>query len=101
VTSTNAPRPALADPIFTIEHVAALLHVTVDAAREYTYRADFPGARMPGARLLWDREDILAWFRALPTKSTADRRRAAAAPVAPQRPRTSSYTPRARRAVAA
>jgi hypothetical protein len=42
--------------------------VTVDAAWEYTYRADFPGAR-----LLWDREDILAGFRALPSPAPAMR----------------------------
>jgi hypothetical protein len=49
-----------ADVVYTIEHVAALFHVTVDSAREYTYRQDFPPAHQLGARLLWDREEILA-----------------------------------------
>jgi hypothetical protein len=54
------------DPIYTIEHVAAMLHVKVDTAPEYSYRADFPPAHQLGARLLWDREQILVWFRSLP-----------------------------------
>jgi hypothetical protein len=32
----------LSVPIWTIEHVAAAFHLSVDAAREYTYREDFP-----------------------------------------------------------
>ncbi|TQL60137.1 helix-turn-helix protein [Oryzihumus leptocrescens] len=83
MVSTPAPRPVdLSDPIYTIETVAALLHVSIDTARQYSYRADFPAARELGARLLWDREELLAWFRALPRRTAADRRRAAA-PEAP------------------
>jgi len=78
MVSTPSPRPvALSDPVYTIETVAALLHVSVDTARQYSYRADFPAARELGARLLWDREELLAWFRALPRRTAADRRRAA------------------------
>ena len=74
MTTTNAlSRPDLLDPVFTIQHVAALFHVSVDTAREYTYRGDFPAARLLGARNLWDREEILAWFRALPPRAKADR----------------------------
>lgn len=51
--------------LYTIEHVAALFHVKVDSAREYTYRKDFPPAHQLGARLLSDREEILVWFPAL------------------------------------
>jgi hypothetical protein len=40
------------DVVYTIEHVAALFHVKVDSAREYTYRKDFPSAHQLGARLL-------------------------------------------------
>jgi predicted DNA-binding transcriptional regulator AlpA len=69
----------LADPVFTIQHVAALLHVSVDTAREYTYRDDFPAAAWLGARLLWDREEVLAWFRGLPRQAAADRKRKPAA----------------------
>ena len=84
------------DVVYTIEHVAALFHVKVDSAREYTYRKDFPLAHQLGARLLWDREEILAWFRALPRLTLADRRRgesvvAAEAMVAPRAARTSQY----------
>lgn len=56
-------------PIFTIEHIAALFHVSVDRAREYTYRTDFPASRDLGARNLWDRDEVLDWFRALPRRS--------------------------------
>lgn len=85
-----------ADVVYTIEHVAALFHVKVDSAREYTYRKDFPPAHQLGARLLWDREEILAWFRALPRLTLADRRRgesvvADEAVEAPRAARTSQY----------
>ena len=74
MTTTNAlSRADLLDPVFTIEHVAALFHVSVDTAREYTYRRDFPAAHLLGARLLWDREEILAWFRTLPRRGKANR----------------------------
>jgi len=84
------------DVVYTIEHVAALFHVKVDSAREYTYRKDFPPAHQLGARLLWDRDEILAWFRSLPRLTLADRRRAesAVAPgarVAPRAARNSQY----------
>lgn len=62
-------------PIWTIEHLAAALHASVDTAREYTYRADFP-AKAPFARNLWTREAVLAWFDQLPTR---DRRSTKAA----------------------
>jgi hypothetical protein len=47
------------DAVYTIEHVAALFHVKVDSAREYTYRQDFPPAHQLGARLLWDRDEMV------------------------------------------
>jgi hypothetical protein len=58
----------LSVPIWTIEHVAAACHLSVDAAREYTYRDDFPAAKTGFARNLWLREDVLGWFAALPAK---------------------------------
>jgi hypothetical protein len=93
------------DVVYTIEHVAALFHVKVDSAREYTYCPDFPPAHQLGARLLWDREEILAWFRSLPRLTLADRRRgesdvAAEANVAPRAARTSQYRRRAARGTA-
>ena len=58
----------LSVPIWTIEHVAAALHLSVDAAREYTHRPDFPRPRECFARNLWTRQEILDWFATLPPK---------------------------------
>jgi hypothetical protein len=58
----------LSVPIWTIEHVAAALHLSVDAAREYTYRTDFPRPRDGFARNLWTRQEVLDWFAGLPPK---------------------------------
>ena len=99
--SNAAPTPFdLRDPVYTIEHVAAMFHVKVDTAREYTYRTDFPPARQLGARLLWEREQILVWFRSLPPLTLADRRRAGSAAAAdavavPRAGRASTYRRRA------
>lgn len=40
-------------PIWTIEHVAVALHLAVDTAREYAYRADFPAPKAGFTRNLW------------------------------------------------
>lgn len=93
--------PDLNDPVWTIAHVARCIHVTVDRARDYTSRPTFPGARRLGAttgKLLWTREEVLAWFANLPAVSAADRRRTSAAapllsPTAGRKART-TYTPR-------
>jgi hypothetical protein len=45
----------LSVPIWTIEHVAAALQLSVDTAREYTYRTDFPHPRAGFSRDLWTR----------------------------------------------
>ena len=58
----------LSVPIWTIEHVAAAFHLSVDAAREYTYRTDFPRPRAGFARNLWTRQEVLNWFTALQPK---------------------------------
>lgn len=83
MNATPAPRIDLTDPVWTIQHLSACLHVSVDTAREYTYREDFPGSHFLGARLLWDREDVLSWFRCLPSQTAADRRRRETGPAAP------------------
>ncbi|WP_141788023.1 hypothetical protein [Oryzihumus leptocrescens] len=104
-------------PIWTIEHVAAALHLHVDTAREYTYDPAFPAPRAGFGRHLWLREAVLAWFTALPPRSArarrtpspagtplatgADRRAprpaGATAPTpAPATPRIKSYKPRPR-----
>jgi hypothetical protein len=58
----------LSVPIWTIEHVAAACHLSVDAAREYTYRADFPRPRAGFSRNLWTRQEVLDWFAGLAPK---------------------------------
>lgn len=103
MNTSEHPRTDLTDPVWTIQHLAACFHVTVDTAREYTYRDDFPGSHLLGARLLWDREDVLSWFRDLPSQTAADRRRRETAPAMPAttslRP-AASYRPRASRRAA-
>ena len=88
---------SLNDPVWTIHHVAACFHVTPDTAREYTYRADFPGAHALGSRLLWDREDVLSWFRELPQQTVANRRRKVAPAPAVHPTGVASYRPRSPR----
>ena len=58
----------LSVPIWTIEHVAAAFHLSVDAAREYTYREDFPRPRAGFSRNLWTRQEVLDWFAGLPPR---------------------------------
>ena len=65
----------LSAPIWAIDHVAEAFHLTVDTAREHTYHHDFPAPRVGFARNLWLREEVLAWFAALPTRAAdADQR---------------------------
>lgn len=67
----------LADPVWTIEHVARCFAISVDRAREYAARDDFPGARRLGGsrgHLFWTRESVLSWFSSLPTLSAGERR---------------------------
>ena len=82
-TESLTVRPNLNDPIWTIAHIAAAFHVSIDRAREYTSRNDFPGARRLGesaGRLMWPRDEILAWFAGLPAIPAKDRRRNQAPP---------------------
>lgn len=58
----------LSVPIWTIEHVAAGFHLSVDAAREYTSRTDFPRPRAGFSRHLWTRHEVLDWFAGLAPK---------------------------------
>lgn len=59
MTTTNTfGQVDLLDPVYTIETVAKLFHVSVDAAREYSYRDDVR-APMPWGRESVDREDVL------------------------------------------
>lgn len=70
MTSTHdLATPDLNDPIYTIEHIARLFFVSVDRAREYTYRDTFPAAADLGARNLWLRAAVLAWFEELPRRA--------------------------------
>jgi hypothetical protein len=65
----------LSVPIWTIEHVAAACHLSVDAAREYTYRTDFPRPRAGFSRNLWTRQEVLDWFAGLAPKPRGRARR--------------------------
>jgi hypothetical protein len=56
----------LSQPIWTIEHVAAALHLSVDRARECSYLTSFPAPRAGFSRHLWPREAVLDWFASLP-----------------------------------
>jgi predicted DNA-binding transcriptional regulator AlpA len=97
MTATDPSTPVdLRDPIYLIEHLAALFHVSVDTAREYTSRTDFPGSRQLGVRLMWDREEVLDWFRSLPARSAEARRRTQPTAVSAPAPasRTATYRPR-------
>lgn len=53
-------------PPRTIDHVAVAFFISVDTAREYTYRHDFPAPTAFCARNLWAREDVFGWFVQLP-----------------------------------
>lgn len=93
------PQVDLADPVWTIEHVARCFGLSVDRAREYAARDDFPEARRLGGgrgRLFWTREGVLAWFSGLPSLSAAERRlpaSAAASTAASCLPAASGYKP--------
>jgi hypothetical protein len=80
----------LSDPVWTIGHVAAALHLTVDTAREYTYRAGFPAAKDGFGRNLWLREAVLAWFADLPARAARGKHRQ---PATNRRPGTASASP--------
>lgn len=92
----------LSDPIWTIDHVARAFHLSVDAAREHTYRDGFPRAKTGFAANLWLREEVMSWFTSLsgrsPEASTTRtvRRPARAAATQPR-----STTPREQRTVSA
>lgn len=86
------------DPIWTIEHVAGVLRVATDTAREYTYRADFPAPRVLGARNLWLREDVLAWFDKLPVRARRQEPVERPAAISPVR---RAYSPRGSKGAAA
>jgi hypothetical protein len=98
--------PNLEVPIWTIQHVAAALHLEVDTAREYTYRPDFPAPAAPFSMNLWLREEVLTWFAELPkrdrkaagTRNTTKPGRPTAAGVAAANadpaPIVRAYTPR-------
>lgn len=77
----------LSDPIWTIHHVARVLHLSVDRAREVSYSAGFPAPRAGFSRNLWLRAQVLDWFEALPagerrttTSATQVRREAGRGP---------------------
>ncbi|KAA1423554.1 hypothetical protein FE697_008120 [Mumia zhuanghuii] len=99
-------------PIWGIHHLADALGLSADRAREHTYSPAFPAPKAGFASNLWLREDVLAWFAALPTTDRvrpAGRRNhplvskpaPAPAPSEPASTKAKPYKPRARKAVAA
>lgn len=89
-TSLTHPATDPACPVYTIETIAALFGVKVDTAREYSYRSDFPQPRALGARNLWEREEVLAWFSALPRRPRRVVANELPAPVANETPTPAS-----------
>ncbi len=79
MTATTTTTPATVDlsvPIWTIDHVAAALHLSVDTAREYTYLVDFPAPKAGFSRSLWLCEEVLDWFSRRPNRPASGRHRA-------------------------
>lgn len=90
MTTSNSTDPVLSapdltDPMFAIEHLARLLYVEVDTAREFTYRDDFPKPIKIGRRWLWFPDEVLGWARKQPRYSVDQRKRTPAPVVAPTR----------------
>ncbi|MCC2317140.1 hypothetical protein [Cellulomonas chengniuliangii] len=94
--TTPLPPPDLADPIWTVEHVALAFRLGARATRALVAAPGFPAAFRTGpartARLYWRREQVLNFVAAgtapMPTPVPP-----AAAP-APARPTTAAAPPR-------
>jgi hypothetical protein len=99
-------------PIWAIDHLAEVLGMSVDRAREHTYSPGFPAPRAGFSRNLWLRDEVLAWFaglpaadRSLPTRRKAATKRPATAaspiPVADPTVKGRAYKQRAAKKVSA
>jgi hypothetical protein len=84
----------LAAPIWTIAHVAAGLHLSVDRAREYTSSPAFPAPRAGFGRHLWLRQQVLDWFEGLPAGQSHSTAAARSRTRRPAQPRRSTYARR-------
>ncbi|AXT84672.1 hypothetical protein C6I20_05345 [Aeromicrobium sp. A1-2] len=100
----------LNSPIWTIDHVATVLLLSVDRAREHTYGTTFPKPKAGFSSNLWLRDEVLAWFSALPVadRSRPSRRKNPTARPTPSpiraadtKVKASTYKPRTKRAVTA
>ena len=73
------PPPDLADPIWTIEHVALALRLRLRATRTLVASPGFPApfrlGNSPTARRYWIRDDLLAHLGALRSGSARGRPR--------------------------
>lgn len=98
-TTHDLATPDLNDPIYTIEHIARLFFVSVDRAREYTYRDSFPAPADLGARNLWSRAAVLGWFEELPRRARDSRRSDAAPERTTSTVKTATVSPAAKAAV--
>lgn len=73
-TTTSTHEHDLSSPFWTVKHIAQAFSITPPTAREYSRRYDFPAARtVAGRDLLWARQEIEAWFLALPTLDWTER----------------------------
>lgn len=106
MTTNRAPSAipplSLTDPVWRVEHVAACCGVSTETALQYASRLDFPPSRqvaVSAGRLLWLRDDVIAWVTALPARTAADRRRTTAAiESGASEPSVRPYRSRSRRA---
>lgn len=65
-TPKTRRRLNLADPIWTIHHIAQAFNLSIDRARHHTRRDKFPRPKAGFETHCWCREAVLAWFRQLP-----------------------------------
>lgn len=72
-------------PIWDIHHVAEALLLSVDTAREHSRNPTFPRPKAGFAKNLWLREEVLAWFAALPSATETGQRRKHTPAVQPAR----------------
>ncbi len=94
--TTPLPPVDLADPIWTVEHVAAAFRLGPRATRSLIARPDFPAAfRLSDARtarLYWRREQVLDFVAG---GATTGATQATSAPLAPRSPVTAGRPARA------
>jgi len=96
----------LADPIYTVRHVAELCHCSIRLARQLVHREGFPpNLGLNGRQYLFDAAAVQLWWRAQrgelrPLRQSVSRVKSAGLPAATDLV-TKPYLPRPRRTSAA